>query len=196
MCYRDLYEFAQTLDTPLQISSIRQKISELLPGRRATTIEIGLDSSLSLGFYVSHRNEDTLYYPNVRAGSAVIAICDSLPDDWKRFVELKELMHLFDDPLQSTSTAKDFEQLLAGLCDEVDPSKMSPQHRSEHECMWMAMSLMCPEKLRTELLQRREDGSVTDAEIAATLQIPETYIINLCGDRYKGNIQYLLDASK
>jgi hypothetical protein len=196
MCYRDLYDFIQDLDIPVQIPAIRHEIANILPNRRVAVIEISLDVDLSLGFYLSHRNEDTLYYPGIRPGSAVVVLSKDLEPEWRRFVELKELMHLFDDPLQSTMTAKDFEQLLAGLCDEVDPAKMSPQHRSEHESMWMALSLLCPENRRTEVKQRRDDGLISDKEIADIFGIPERFVINLCSENYKRNIQYLLDSSK
>lgn len=192
MCYRDLYEFAQTLTSPIDVAAVRAKIQELLPaGRWVTTVELNLSRELLYGFYLSHRNEDTLYHRGVRAGSAVIILVESLDTRWKRFVELKELMHIFDDPLQSTSSAKEFEELLAGLCGDVE--KMSPQYRSERECMWMALSLCCPEELRSEFKQQRDSGEITDAEIAEILEIPENTVIFLCSDKYKGNIQYLLE---
>ncbi len=193
MCYKDLYEFIQELEIPVQVPVIRAKIGELLPDRRVTVIRKELDIELLYGFYVSHRNEDLLYYPRIPPGSSVVVISRSLDPQWARFVELKELLHLFDDPIQSTSTARDFEQLLAGLCDEADPRKMSQQHRSELECMWMAMSLLCPEARRTELAQKRDEGVISDEEFARVFDIPEKYVIHLCSESYRRNIQYLLD---
>lgn len=193
MCYRDLYEFAQALHPPLAVANIRNKIPDLVPGRRVTTVELDVPKERFFGFYISHRNEDTIYYPNVRAGSAIIAISEHLDPEWKKFVELKELMHVLDDPLQATSTAKEFEDLLAGLCSDADPNKLSPQYKSEIECLWMALSLCCPETIRSDYQQRRENQQITDAVIAEELVIPERLVIHLCSDRYKANIQYLLD---
>lgn len=193
MCYRDLYDFAQAQKPPLELAGVRTKIQELAPNARVTTVELDVSKEVFFGFYLSHRNEDTAYYPSVRPGSAIIALSAHLDPEWKKFVELKELMHVFDDPLQATSTAKEFEELLAGLCGDVDPTKMSPQFISESECLWKALSLCCPEPIRSEYQRRRDDQHITDATIAQELVIPEKLVIHLCSDRYKSNIQYLLN---
>ena len=57
----------------------------------------------------------------------------------------------------------------------------------------MALSLCCPETIRSDYQQRRENQQITDAVIAEELVIPERLVIHLCSDRYKANIQYLLD---
>lgn len=191
MCYRDLYEYVQGLEPQIQVPHIRQKIADLLPGKKVTIVKMALDHNKMRGFYISHRNEDTLYY-QAPSGYAVIVLSTSLDDRWMRYVEMKELMHLFDDPLQSTSTAAEFESLAAGMIENVDPAKMSPQCLSEFECMWRAVSLFCPEVHRQELQQKREQGLMTDAQIAEQLGIPERFVAWLMSEHYKTNIAFLL----
>jgi hypothetical protein len=188
MSFRDLYDYAQTLTLPIQESDIRRKVRDL-SGIPVKVIAIGMDPDLMLGKYISHRNEDTLFF-KAPAGASVILLSNSLPPDWARFVQLKELMHLFDDPPQHTNTAEEFEQLLIGLCDKLEGR--TAQEISELECMWRALAICCPEELRVEFGRQRSVKHLSDPEIAAQLQIPQKFVPHLFTAYYKDNVQHLL----
>jgi hypothetical protein len=193
MSFGDLYTFRQNLGIPLNLPEIRKKIRELL-GRRVQVIKLDIDAGRLLGSYISPRNEDTLYY-GAAPGVAVVVLSQHLDDDWADFVQLKELMHMFDDPLMSTNTPEEFERLISGLCENADPTKRSLQEQSEYDCFLMAVALACPETLRVELQLKRESKTMTDAEIAELLHIPERIVPAVFGQYYKENVAYLTTIS-
>lgn len=194
MSYRELWEHRQTLPTAIDLTEIRRKLRELTE-RRVVVHAVDADPELFYGMYLSPKNEDTLYQ-GVPAGAGAIVVCARLDADMARLVQLKELMHMFDDPMQATTTGEELESLLAGLCEEVRPHVRTPQYQSELDCFWMAIGLMCPEAERVEFVRLREEGRITDQEIATRLQMPEVWIPGLFIEHYKASIDYLLTKPK
>lgn len=195
MSFRELYEFVQGLDTPVDLSRIRAKIAELIPGRKCRVVRSKINVDLLLGYYVSARNEDTLFM-GLPPGSAAIVLSSDLNYCWGRFVEMKELMHLFDDPISFTNSPEELEKLLSGMCESVIPAhNRSTQLQSEFECFWMALALMCPEELRVELKKQRDAKVLSDLDIAHRLKMPERFVYQLLSDAFKDNVAYLLRES-
>lgn len=194
MSFGALYKEVQTLSVPVQTAEIRSIVGRLLNGRRAVVVKQDLDPNLIKGYYISPRNEDSLFR-GVPPGAAVIVVAKVLDEPWARYVELKELMHLFDDPMHTTNIGAELEVLLAGLCESVDPDRAdrSPQVQSEYECEWMALALSCPEEIRVDLQRRREEKAITDQEIANILGIPGVLVIPLMSSEYKASVAWLLD---
>lgn len=194
MSFGALYKDVQGLQVPVLIDSVRTLIANLLPERRVCVLRMELDPTRCKGFYLSSRNEDTAFHPHVKPGAAVIAISKHLDAAWSRYVEVKELLHLFDDPLHTTNSQSQLEQLLLGLCDGSNaiPRQLSTQEQSEYDCMWMALALLCPEEERATLQVRREAKLISDAEIADRLEIPELMLTVLFSPVYKDQIARIL----
>ena len=112
MSFGQLYNYCQTLGVPVSRANIKAKACELTNTNSVKLFRDGLDAEAVRGFYISARNTS---HPFVRQSqsSTVIVVARSLNECWERFVVVKELMHLFDDPLQSLGTPDEFEQLLA-----------------------------------------------------------------------------------
>jgi hypothetical protein len=193
MSFRALYDHCQGLGTPVAPEEIRKKLRELLPSRPVRVLSLDLDPQKICGTYISPRNEDNLYYNGGTPGAGVICISKHLNFCWSRFVQVKELMHLFDDPLAHTSTGDELERLLGHFCDNISTNRRSEQMQSEYECFWMALSLMCPEHMRVDLARKRESHSITEREIAEQLKIPEKCVPALFAESYKDNIAFLCD---
>lgn len=193
MTFKALYESCQKLDVPVQIEHIRQQVGALLKptGRGVAVRYVGFGPETSRGFYLASRNPDTVFY-QVPAGAAVIAVSKHQDPNWKRFIEAKELMHVFDDPLDSTNDARELEELLFGLCETRHETK-TRQLESEYRCLLMALALFCPEPLRAELQQKR-GGSMSDGDMARMLDIPERVVPGLFITRFKDDIQLLVDT--
>jgi hypothetical protein len=189
MSFRELWDFRQDLKAPVVLADIRRKLRELT-GRGVVVHRVDADPDFFYGMYLSPRNEDTLYH-KVPAGAGAIVICKHLDPAWQRFVELKELMHLFDDPMQSTTTGEEFEALLTGLCEDLRGGNRSPQHQSELDSIWMAISLICPEEMRTDFIQQRSAGKISDKEFADKVEMPEVWIPGLNNENYKAYVEYL-----
>jgi hypothetical protein len=196
MSFRELYEVAQGLDTPIDLSRIRAQIGQLLPpGRKCRVIRSAINVDRLTGYYVSGRNEDSLFL-GVPPGTSVIVLSDTLNVCWSRFVEVKELMHLFDDPLSFTNSPDELEKLITGMCESISPTHhRSPQLQSEFECFWMAVALFCPEEKRVELKIQRDARTLSDLEIAEMLKMPERCVPHLFAESYKDNVSYLLQAA-
>lgn len=193
MSFGAIYKDVQALATPVALEDVRRFVARAIPGRTVRIVKSRLNRNLMQGYYISPRNPDTAYF-GAPPGAAVIVLSEDLPPDWFRFVQLKELMHVFDDPMHSTNTPTELEMLLTGLCENADPeSERSDQEQSEHECTWMALALVCPEEHRLALQLKRDSGSISDAEIAKQLELPERLVPCLFGEAdYKESINFLL----
>ena len=111
---------------------------------------------------------------------------------WERFVWTKELMHLFDDQfLDHVSAANDFENLLEEFASPQ--THRTPFMDAEVRCLWMAFGALCPEKKRQEFEAAWRQGALTSLEIATQLRIPEKYVPTMFEQRFKANIQAILD---
>lgn len=196
MSYKDLYRYIQEQPSPIDLQIVRQKIADLLPGRRVQIRSSSMDPNKLLGYYVSSRNADAAFYAGLPAGAAVIVIGGSLDEKWARYVQLKELMHLFDDPLQATTTAEELASLLSGLCDSVIGKSITPQATSEYICMWMAIGLLCPELKRVELQNRRDARDISDIELSEELMCPARMIPALFSPNYKTIITEIIEDSE
>src|SRR4051812_1577033 len=122
MSFRQLYDFVQTQhNVPIDLADLGREIGQIIRphGRGVSVRKVALDLNVSRGFYISSRNEDTAYYRGVPPGNAVVVLSKSLNPCWTRYVQLKELMHVFDDPLDSTNSEQDLEVLLFGLCEDI-----------------------------------------------------------------------------
>lgn len=100
-----------------------------------------------------------------------------LPDDWKRLVIVKEVIHVFDVPPARVDTADKVAQLIPhllsqqlagtpffypGFNDKVGPFK--------------AMAVLMPAPLRKPIKEAVDSGSRTIEEVAAFCNLPEVYV--------------------
>lgn len=189
MSFRDLYEYCQSLEPKISRNDIRDRALQLTGVNRVSVRKVDLDTSVCRGFYLSARNLD---HPIVRQhGSRVIVLAREMNDCWTRFVYVKELMHIFGDPAQSADTGEKLETLLdelSGSGSEV----LSPPTISEVSCFWMALAVLCPERVRRQLKEDLESNRVDEYAIALRLRIPQIYVRELFGKRYERRIAELL----
>lgn len=189
--FRELYEFRQGLSLQIDPMQVKAKLRELLPHRSAVIAKSKLDPSLMAGYYISARNADIAFHNAVPTGSSLILISNSLNVCWTRFVMVKELLHLCDDPLHSTNNADEFEQLLVGIHGGlVAPTQ---QVESEYNCMWLALALMCREEDRLEFERHRDAGALSDLDIATQLRMPERFVTALFNPDYKELVAAVID---
>lgn len=175
MSYQALYAHCQGFEPHVRRNAVRDKAQELTGVERLSTVKTTLDATLCRGFYLSARN--TQHRLVAQLGGHVIALARDLDPRWERFVYVKELMHLFDDPTEATDTGDQFETLLEEF---VAPQQVrSLQMKSEIKSFWMALGVLCPESHRQRFMGERENGQIDDYAIALTLRIPELYIPTL-----------------
>ncbi|MNM06965.1 hypothetical protein D3C81_169960 [compost metagenome] len=192
MPYKDLYEFAQGLEPVVNRNAIRDKILELTGASGFRFFRHpGLDKNKLAGMYVHPGNLDHQFSRQAQ-GKHVVALAYDLNRCWDRFVSVKEMMHLFDDDLEKANTEDDFDSIIDGLFDEAFDGQMSPQCVSEIRCFWMAVGVLCPERIRSELHRKRDAGEMTDLEIAEYLKVPAAYIGSFCSPNIKKIMQRLI----
>ncbi|KAF1707662.1 hypothetical protein CSC71_12745 [Pseudoxanthomonas sangjuensis] len=104
------------------------------------------------------------------------------------------MMHVFDEVLECTNSEADLDLLLSNFYGGADTSgEICPQMKSEVKCFWMAVGVLCPERTRVELQQKRDAGELTDYQIADYLKVPEVYVPNFFNPRYKHLLASLTD---
>lgn len=190
--FNELYEFVQTQSPRISRALLVPKIKEIT-GEDFVTQMFGFDINLLRGFFLSAAIPNP-HWRVVQAGGDkhVILIARGMTYCWTRFVQVKEMMHLFDSEVEKTSTGSEVEDLLTELAGPANPAKISRYHESEYKAMWMALAVLCPEKERAVYARKREAG-MSDFDIADELKIPEQFISSLLGDKYKDIIQEILD---
>lgn len=189
MSYASLYLFVQGLTPPVSRNQIVPKVEELA-GRRVRVIKSGLDISVTRGFYVPCTNTDHVFVRQAGGGRDIIVLARDNNRCWERFVLFKELMHMFDAPLERTSSAVEFEDLLEEFV--APKTTRSLQMNSEAWAFWKALGLCCPETERVRLSKEYAAGTMTAMQIAQHLKIPEQCIPPLFDQDYKRVIQSLL----
>jgi hypothetical protein len=189
MSYSDLYSFCQSLTPHAPRKVIYEKVLALTGANRVRHFKTSLDTSVCRGFYLSARN---LNHPFVtQAGGRVVVTARTLNRCWERFVYIKELMHLFDDPDSATDTGAAFDELL-GEFTGPGATVTSPQMNAEVGCFWRAIATLCPEETRKSLKSQLQGNQTDYYAIALRLRIPEQYVPRLFDPNYEKIISPLL----
>ena len=191
MSFKELYEYRRDWVSELSLPTSVGSCVKLFPIVQSV-VSTSLNVDVLLGAYMAPENEDTLY-TGAPPGAAAVIVNSNLNYCWARFVQLKELMHLFDNPHHFTNNADEFESLVVGMCEPLEPTgTRSGQIQSEYECMWMSLALCCSEERRVEFQRLRSERKIADAAIAELLKMPERFVPILFEAQYKTSIGYLL----
>jgi hypothetical protein len=182
MIFKDLYQFAESLETPIvsvkelarRVQSHHDDVGEV------TFTPVVLDENTTLGYIVYGYDRSSAYEEPFRIMG--IRYSDSLNRCHRRFVCCKELMHAFDSPAERTSSRDRFLQLMREL--ESPPLVRSPMLDSEIQAEWMALLALCPKSRRDALKLEWEAKDKSPRQIAEVLKIPEAAISALMGDNY------------
>ena len=180
MSFKELFGFAQSLEPKISRKAIREKVICLTGKSQVRHIRSTLDVSVCRGFFLSSKNQDARLVRQV--GGTAIVTARGLNDCWERFVFVKELMHLFEDPEKATDSGAKFDTLLNEF---AQPSRdPSAPMQSEIECFWMAVSVLCPQKSRAEYREKLAERQIDHMGIATDLKIPAMYVPRLFEPRY------------
>lgn len=186
--YRQLYDFCQTLNPKVSRKVIVPKIVQITGTTKVRTIMTNIDTKVSRGYFLSCKNVDHQFVRTL--GHDVIVLARGMNKCWERFVNTKELMHLFDDNAEKTDSPEKFVELLSDF--EAAPDDLSPQARSDAKGVWMALACLCPEKRRLEFEALRAKARIDNYKIALELRIPEYYVPWLFNKDYRKTIDDLI----
>lgn len=177
--FKKLYDYCQTLSVPPKVSrnTIRTKAEELSK-KKIVVLKINLDTDVSRGFFLSASNLDSPLVKQAK-GNNVVALARGMNPCWERFVQVKEMMHLFDSEDEKTGSAEVFLSLLTDLEVMLPEQKTSKQKNSEIACMWMALACLCPEVNRQQFVDAFAKNHLDHHGIALQLRIPRQLVPSL-----------------
>lgn len=180
MSFKELFEYAQSLEIYIKRNAIRDRAADICGVGRINIVRSGLDIDKCRGYWLTPQNED---HPLVKQfGTHIVVVAREQNRCWERFVIVKELMHLFDTPQQKTSTPKAFTNLLSEF--SAPMSVWSDQFHSEVDSFWQALAVLCPQNVRNEFREQRQQDKIGDLDIALKLKIPEAYVPRLFEERF------------
>lgn len=183
MPYRDLYDFAQTVEvyeTGKQYVSrnvLRDKAVSITGVNKIVHVRTGADLGVSRGLWLTPTNTEHQLVQQL--GCHIIVTERGLNTCWDRFVYVKELTHIFDADEGRTASAEAFDNLLGEFASQGPINDRSLQWVSEATAVWRALALLCPEAKRREFAAERTDVKIDDYEIALRLKIPLFHVPKL-----------------
>lgn len=144
------------------------------------------------GFVVRHATEDhglTHKYTIVVAEGL-----DETASYMERFVVIKELMHCYfacDD-----GSATDNQFVLETHMRQFFGQSATTQSlhvRAEYKALWMAMGVLCPERLRQQYRAEHDANERTLEDISARLRVPAHIVILLLSDQFDDELRAILN---
>ena len=173
MNFTDLYRFANSIpDVPnIGFRALARKIELDHPHvGKIETWACDLDPEVSLG-HMEYEIERTSPYDEP-FDVAVIRFDRGLNRCWRRLVCTKEAMHIFDGRNARTNSRAKFLRLLSELETAPISSDASDMFKAERNALWMALVVLCPERLRALYLEG-DDSDANILRIANILKIPK-----------------------
>lgn len=190
MSYKALYDYCQELYQPSPLQDIVDHAIKFSGADGIKVFPADLDAKKSIGYFIAATNAE---HPFVKwaGGMPVIVVSRGNNYCWKRFVIVKEAMHLFDKQIENLNSSAELMSLVAEFL--AASPQPSVHLKSENRAFWMGLALFCPEKYRVELNRKRVAGELTDNQIARQLEMPETYVPHLFSPNYRKIIQNILE---
>lgn len=186
--FKKIYDFCQTLSPKVKRSQIVPKLVEITGGTKIRVIKTDLDVNVCRGYFLNATNTQ---HPFVRDhGLHVVVLARGMNPCWDRFVNTKEIMHLFDDANEFTNTAESFEKLLLDF--EDAPVDLTAPAHSDVRGFWMALACLCPEAKRVEYQEKLAKGQIDHYKIALELRIPQQYVPRLFQSNYSSIVSSLI----
>jgi len=125
-----------------------------------------------------------------------VIVTEGLDSKLERFVVIKELMHCYFN--HENPAATDSEILLEAHLRQFfgkSASTPSAQVTAEYEAFWMALGVLCPERVRIDWVQRldAEVEGITVEEISDMLHVPVSFVRLLLSDQFEDEIRAILN---
>ncbi len=197
MSFVKLYEFANSLpEYPILLEgSLDEEVKKLASQDELYYVPVELDAELSLGHIKQYRIPAVVYDgdPN---WVTEIRFHKELNTCWRRFVCCKELMHCFDAQVERVNNSEKFQQLLSEIETPLPNDQSSPMYKTEVRTLWMAVAVLCPEKLRNHFKEKCDVDEMSTYEIALALRIPEAVVRPIMSESYDKMIPFLNEKLK
>lgn len=193
--FKALYDYCQSLTTPISRNQILQKTKEVLSAEHPINcyFDASLDPKKVRGYFLRAEFPNHKFLKN----GDYIVLAKGLNKCWQRLVFVKELMHLFDDGEEMTSDKSILEDVLNTFSPTTsgDGSTRTPAEVSERLALWMALACLCPESMRKEFITNLQDAKTDTYTIALALKLPELHIPHLLSATMDKALATLIDKN-
>ena len=112
----------------------------------------------------------------------------------ERFVVIKEIMHCYfacDD-----GSATDSQIVLDTHMRQFFGKSATTQSlhvQAEYRAFWMAMGVMCPERLRVEARARTQSGEWSITQVSEMIRTPEHIVSQMLSDQFEDELRDILN---
>jgi hypothetical protein len=101
---------------------------------------------------------------------------NDLPEEWKRLVICKELLHVFDPPGEQVRTSESVKTLIMSvIAPEIKGAPFLPA-MNDHLGAFRAMTILMPRATRLKIQPAYESGARSISEISSFVRLPEHYV--------------------
>ncbi|VXD07550.1 conserved hypothetical protein [Sphingomonas sp. T1] len=170
------------LDDALELSWVKKviiKASNKLPKDRAR------------GFVISHGPN---FMHDMNANYTII-VAEGMSREMERFVVIKELMHMYFGPdggHAATGSAVALDNHFRKFFGNSATITASAHVQAEHEALWMALAVICPEHRRLELKEAVTNRDKGFEDVAALLHIPLHTAKALLSKQFESEISHII----
>lgn len=174
--------FADTEDFPITLEKVHDWIVTHGYADNIKIVPVSKDVKILRGKFYRYTRRSGLYGEVEVHVEIAVEIDQS--DCFKRYVSVKELMHVFDMK-HAWTNPKDVERLIMYITGPSSPSKIPPDVEAEDMAYHAALCVLAPIKAVRKLRAKHEAGEMSHLEIAKLLRIPQKYIEWILSDDYE-----------
>ena len=117
--------------------------------------------------------------------------------EWQRVSCCKEMVHIFDDPVEKTKSADELEGLVVKLLGPMstdDIGRADIMAMKDKFALYQCLPLLLPDAARAVCLELLADGKTTKEKIAKLACIPQQLCDRMLGDDWPKLLESLLDC--
>jgi hypothetical protein len=195
MLFSDLYNFAETYLSEREKAGKKSAIVSIYDLKTHIVENVNWIEDINfwpvdcregdpLGHYECHGNAESRWEDD---DAWIVLISydeepDRLNDCYQRLVWCKEMMHIFDSEPAMVHSDQRYTDLVGEI--ELRPLDPSEMYISENRAKWMALIILCPKPFRDRVKVEKEEGALSDYDIALRFRIPEIAVPSLMSDYY------------
>jgi hypothetical protein len=120
-----------------------------------------------------------------------ICIAKSLPNEWRRLVAVKELLHITDTPNEAADSEQEVDKLIERMSLPFEVMEETRVSTNDKLHLLPALSILVPKACREILREQFARNHITRADIANMAQIPERYVRIVIDDWFESFIDSL-----
>jgi len=169
----NIYEFFATFTKlPIRIDTVVEQLRSMGVVVDIRYFEVDTDPSLVGGICRVYRSKPC--YSVDEHARAEIIYSGRLPEDWRRVVVCKELLHLIDGDEEMARTREQVDQLIEEIVIPQSLAKSLPT-RSDKSGLLNALKILLPRDALVDLAKLHHEKRISVHDVATLAKIPEPF---------------------